>query len=317
MTGDYSIILGGGKTQGKQQQDVLFLGFTLDSQSNSIEEENGYIYFQHEPVEGFQYLLGVSTERYSVSGDLNIDDSEVNPKFGVSWQASDKTSLRLSYFENYRRSLLNDQTIEPVTINGFNQFYTEPVRSKSEQYSLGVDYRFNSRWYAGLELTDRSIDVPYFIASVENIANWKEFVGSAYINWVPSHQFAVRAGYEYEDFDRDELDIAEQGYEKVKTHRLPLKISMFRGDYAAEFDVAYVRQEGEFVDQVTFVADPGSDNFWVADAKFSYLLKGGKGRLVAGVKNIFNENFRYQDTDPNHPRFAFERLGYVSLNLMF
>jgi outer membrane receptor protein involved in Fe transport len=60
---------------------------------------------------------------------------------------------------------------------------------------------------------------------------------------------------------------------------------------------------------------PGSDNFWVVDASINYRLPKRFGLLTVGVKNLFDENFMYQDTDPTSPQILPKRLIFARLTL--
>ena len=72
--------------------------------------------------------------------------------------------------------------------------------------------------------------------------------------------------------------------------------------------------EGSF-EQTTNVTNfvDGEDDFWVADAAISYRLPKRYGFITVGVSNMFDEEFKYFDTDSDNPslipsRFVFGRL---------
>ena len=74
----------------------------------------------------------------------------------------------------------------------------------------------------------------------------------------------------------------------------------------------------------TVVTDPheianvaGSDQFWVVDASLGYQFKNRLGSLSLTAKNLFDEDFRFQDTDPANPSIQPERLLLLKLNLLF
>jgi hypothetical protein len=49
------------------------------------------------------------------------DQSEVNPKLGVIWRASEVVTLRAAYFRSLKRRINSDQGLEPTQVAGFNQ----------------------------------------------------------------------------------------------------------------------------------------------------------------------------------------------------
>ncbi len=61
---------------------------------------------------------------------------------------------------------------------------------------------------------------------------------------------------------------------------------------------------------------PGSDYFWVFDAAFGYRLPKRCGMISFEVKNLFNQSFRFVDTDRYMPRFYPDRfvLGRITLS---
>ena len=50
---------------------------------------------------------------------------KVNPKFGVEWNVTDDLVLRGAVFRNVKPALVNNQTLEPTQIAGFNQLFDD------------------------------------------------------------------------------------------------------------------------------------------------------------------------------------------------
>ena len=59
----------------------------------------------------------------------------------------------------------------------------------------------------------------------------------------------------------------------------------------------------------------GDDTFWLVDAFISYRLPKRYGFVTFGVKNLFDEEFRYADTDINNPRIQPGRLFFGKVTL--
>ncbi len=62
---------------------------------------------------------------------------------------------------------------------------------------------------------------------------------------------------------------------------------------------------------------PGEDAFWVVDLSIGYRLPKRFGLITLVGKNVFDEKFRFQDTDPGNPRIFSERLMLLKFNLFF
>ena len=81
---------------------------------------NGYVYtYTHYP-RNIDWTLGLSIDSYESS---NPTITQVNPKAGLIWRATNGTTLRAAVSRTLKRSLLTNQTIEPTQIAGFNQFF--------------------------------------------------------------------------------------------------------------------------------------------------------------------------------------------------
>jgi len=61
----------------------------------------------------------------------------------------------------------------------------------------------------------------------------------------------------------------------------------------------------------------GDDQFWVFDASIGYRLPKRWGLITIEAKNLFNEEFNFQDTDPANPRIYPERLILAKFTLAF
>jgi hypothetical protein len=60
-----------------------------------------------------------------------------------------------------------------------------------------------------------------------------------------------------------------------------------------------------------------SDRFWVVDASIGYRLPKRLGIISVEAKNVFDEDFRFQDTDPANPDIYPKRLILGKITLAF
>ena len=110
------------------------------------------------------------------------------------------------------------------------------------------------------------------------------------------------------------------GIREVETHRLPLAINLFHpSGFSAGLKATYVDQDGSFQTQATpldfFVS--GADQFWVVDAALQYRFPNRRGLFTVEAKNLFDEDFKFQDTDPASPLIQPERLILTRFTLVF
>jgi len=103
----------------------------------------------------------------------------------------------------------------------------------------------------------------------------------------------------------------------LKTQRLPLGISWFSpGGMIGKLYATYVNQKGEFgLGAEGNLTENGSDNFWIVDASLGYRLPKRYGIVSLGVLNLFDEEVKFQDTDPALPQIAPERTALLKFTL--
>ena len=302
----------------------LFLFSSAVSEDADVQHGNLYLYSNIEVSENLLLTLGASADSYE---DEIFDKDQLNPKLGLTWNPSAGTTVRGAAFSTVKRTLITNQTLEPTQVAGFNQFFDDANGADSWVYGIGVDQKFGSDVYAGIEFYRRNLKVPYLFFAPPpappvpqpSEVDWEESVARAYLYWTPNQYLGLRAEYLYEEFDRDE-DFT-QGTKNVKTHRLPLGITYFHpSGLTAALQGTYYDQSGDFVRQdALFPTDfvSGDDQFWVFDLSLSYRLPKRNGFLTFGAKNLFDEEFNYQDTDPNGHSIEPSRMIYGQLTLSF
>ena len=83
----------------------------------------------------------------------------------------------------------------------------------------------------------------------------------------------------------------------------------------------FVDQEGNFTSGPGFIpgapTEEKSDNFWLVDATIGYRLPKRRGIVSVGVTNLFDESFKFVDTDPFNPTVYPERLFFGRFTLAF
>jgi hypothetical protein len=208
-------------------------------------------------------------------------------------------------------------------VAGFNQFFDDGEGAESWRYGIAVDQKFSATLYGGVEFSKREIEVPFLFfplppasPSVQR-ADWEEQLVRAYLYWTPMSWLALSAEYQYEDLERDPVFVGPELFTEIETHRLPLGINFFHPcGFSAGLKATYIDQEGKFGDPFSgFLL--GDDQFWIVDAAISYRLPKRWGIITLGAKNLFDEAFNFQDTDPSNPWIVPEQLVFARCTLSF
>lgn len=294
----------------------------LDS---NINHTNLYIYSQFNYLDNITWTLGGSADFFD---DGDIDRDQFNPKVGLTWDVLPMTTVRAALFRTLKRTLISNQTIEPTQVAGFNQFFDDPTGTDAWRYGVAVDQKFSSTLYGGVEYSRRELDVPFLAEDVSSIppaitvdsADWGERLARAYLYWTPHPWLATSAEFLYERFIREDELVGPELFTRIRTFRFPLGINFFHpSGFTARLKATFTDQEGEFVE---FAGDEevevtGDDQFWLFDAVIGYRLPKRWGFVSIEAKNLFDKEFKFQDTDPAHPLIIPERLILARITLSF
>jgi tetratricopeptide (TPR) repeat protein len=319
----FNIVTGVGHFYIKQKDtnftDFPPFGTSAEIIKSDINHTNLYLYSQINYPKTLTFTIGGSGDFFR--GGI-VDQSQFNPKFGVTWNPISGTTLRAAIFRVFKRTLITNQTLEPTQVAGFNQFFDDADATKSWCYGAAVDQKFSKNIYGGVEYSGRKLDVPFIDGStgvsVVRGVDWEEQLIRAYLYWTPHPWFGLSAEYQYERFDREREFVA--GIRDVKTHRFPIGINFYHpSGFSAQLKATYINQEGKYqplgVSPDTFI--PGEDQFCIVDASISYRLPKRYGLITVGVKNLFNKSFKFQDTDPVSPSIQPKRLVFGKFTLAF
>ncbi|NOT84158.1 MAG: TonB-dependent receptor [Methylococcaceae bacterium] len=211
----------------------------------------------------------------------------------------------------------SNQTIEPTQVAGFNQLYDDFNGTIAWKYGVAADQKFSKNISAGIEYSERKLDVPIGISS----GNWSEQLGRAYIYLTPHNLISLSAEYFYEKFNRRE-NPAETGIIDVKTHRVPITINIFHSTgLSFMLKTSYVHQSGVFEKEKMPLL--GNSDFYIVDLDVNYRLPLRFGMVSFGVKNLFDNRFQYQSNNSflgnnsNETPFAPDRTLFTRIKLAF
>jgi tetratricopeptide (TPR) repeat protein len=286
---------------------------------DDVDHYNGYIYSHFSLPANVKLTAGLSYDDFNADSPTTPEEDQFNPKFGLTWSPFTTTTLRATAFRVFQRTLITDQTIEPTQVAGFNQLFDDATGTDSWRYGGAIDQKFTESIYGGVEYTYRDLSVPYLDtnlatgADVLKDAPWQEHVVRTYLFWTPHNWLSLTGEYMYEDFHRD--DAFADGANDFQTHRVPLGVNFFHPTgLSASLKGTYINQDGDFERQGTIGSfESGDDDFWLVDAALSYRFPKRYGVFTMGVKNAFDEEFEYFDSDRVNPTVLPDRYFFATI----
>jgi tetratricopeptide (TPR) repeat protein len=270
-----------------------------------INHTNVYSYSQIDVRKNVTLSLGSSGDFLNGRG---VDADQLNPKAGVSWQARRTTTLRAAGFRTLHRSLISNQTVEPTQVAGFNQLFDGVEGEAAWRYGVGVDEKLSRTLYAGGEVSWRNLVHPNVPSGGGEVVrdDWNERFGRAYLYSTPHARIGLSLEYLFERFER-KGNFGEEQIVELSTHRIPLGLAYFHpSGVVARLKTTIVDQQGVF--GTTDLPTPGEDRFAVVDGSIGYRLPKRYGLITLDARNLFDEKFMFQDTDPKFPRILPRRL---------
>jgi len=327
--GKISLVSGGGYYQSDYKQisslkTEMIPEPIIGTISSEEKQVNFYSYAHTSFPASVTWTMGVDYSKYD---DGETDGDQFSPKLGAVWQVAENTSLHAAAFRTMMRMLPETkQTIEPTQISGFNQFFNDSTGTDSWYYGVGVDHIFSTSLYGGLEFFRRDIKFPFQMVAFDPStfspvtvvlkSDWIEKTSRAYFYWTPNSQLSAALEVYHEDYDRDVTFGNPSGFSKMEIYRIPLSGRYFHpAGFIAGLKGTYLDQEGEFGDP-SYGFTPGSDRFWVVDVMIGYRLPKRLGTVSLEVRNLLDESFLFQDSDPSNPAIFPERMimGRVALS---
>jgi tetratricopeptide (TPR) repeat protein len=291
----------------------------------SYDNTSAYAYGYFDLSDSVNLIIGASGDWWE-GRDIEID--QVNPKFGLTWQSNGGTTLRLAAIRALQPLFYSRQDIpprlEPTQVSGFNQQFSGPEGESFWRYGLGLDHQFAGGFFAGAEVSARDVEFPVIFVGPPDLTYMlkvEEQAARAYAFWTPTNSVALGATYQYDRKSNDLFAASEDGLNSLRTNRVPLTAAYFHpAGFAANMTVTYVDQEANF--QVIL---PGpvvesverGERFWVLDAGVRYRLPRRKGIIALEGDNLLDEEFNFQDVDPENPEIVPDRFYALKFTIAF
>jgi tetratricopeptide (TPR) repeat protein/opacity protein-like surface antigen len=268
------------------------------SSKQQITHPRGYVYGNLNLPDPVTWTLGVSYDHFD-QDDLKVH--KVNPKFGVQWNVTDDLVLRGAVFRVVKPALVNNQTLEPTQMAGFNQLFDDANAAVSWHYGAGLDWRLMDNLFAGgeatwRELSDNSLDFQVKNAQFENT---DEQLHRVYVHWLPIPELALSAEFAYDRFSAETGKRFTERFgvpQRVVTYSFPVGIQYFHpSGFFAGIGATYVNQHVNRSESRRLFEGEGSSDFVVVDAAVGYRLPKRFGIVSLSVSNLFDNGFKYQD----------------------
>jgi len=296
---------------------VISIPPQFKKENANIHNSNIYVYTQMKLFSQINLTAGLSVDFFEFGKQMDRD--QLNPKLGMTWQPLPETTVRMAAFRVLSKTLTFNQIIEPTQVAGFNQFFDEQYGSDAWRYGAAVDHKFSSHMSAGIEYSERELDVPQYSSAEINalFRNWDERLGRAYLYWTPVPKLTLSAEYQYERFDIDPLGTPDEIL-KLKTHQVPLGARFFHpSGVAMGVTATYINQSGYFTKHNSSIVYSSQDAFWVLDTHINYRLPKSLGLITVGVKNLLDKSFNFHDIDSDHPLVIPERFVFAKVTVAF
>jgi hypothetical protein len=289
-----------------------------------IDQDNQYLYANIGVAPGWILTLGVSHDMYD---DGATELRRWNPKAGLQWLVTDSLRFRVAAFSTLKRSLVVDQTIEPTQVAGFSQFFDDANGTESNVFAAGVDMHFTPSLRASVEGMHRDLKLgPGLVGATLSTTppqrQWEDTL-RATVYWTARKDTVLSAGYALDDFRWNPtlLPVPLPDPTALRTQSMPFSIRLFRtASLYAQATATYVRQ---FVERLPGAPGAvGQEEFVTVDIGGGYLLPGRKGAIGLEVRNLFDQNFFFQDdnfrtSEFRTPRYIPARSAFLKLWLVF
>ncbi len=311
-----SLISGLGYYHAESDNLETYSGFPPETYKTRVDHTNPYMYSQVHIPDNVTWIMGASMDIYDTQ---DADREQFNPKMGVTWNLTPATTLRAAAFRTFKRDLISNQTLEPTQVAGFNQFYDDPNLTEAWCYGAAIDQALGRNLFAGLEYSERDLEISFQDIGLRyQTAGWDESAGRAYLFWTPHDWVSSSLEYGYSRFERDRAYVGNDYFTTLTTHMFPLGVNFFHPlGVFLRFKATYVDQNGKFGDPLFGSTETDSDQFWVVDTAVGYRLPKRHGSISLEFKNLFDQGFRFQDTDPSNPEIVPEQSILTKITLAF
>ncbi|MEN6439891.1 MAG: FecR domain-containing protein [Syntrophobacter sp.] len=325
----FSAIVGGGALWAGHNSDLTYAGESLGAGHLDLTHGVGYGYTYFTWPENMTWTLGLSGNADSGFIIPGYGKEQINPKLGLTWNPCPGTTIRAAGFRTLvgpgvNPGVFSGETIEPTQVAGFNQYFDEGAGTSAWRYGVGIDQKFSSHLYGGVEYSQRDAEYLGIFTQDGEVRGFDvdEKLARAYLYWTPHSWFAIGPEYLFEQ-TRTPNNVTLNSLSELNTHRITFGGSFFHpSGFFAVVKPTLVFQDGQFIREMRPYPEPSlfdhrSSEFFVLDAAVGYRLPRRLGFISIEVRNMFDESFRFQDMDPFTTSFYPKRWVMGRITLFF
>lgn len=253
----------------------------------------------------------------------NTKGERINGKLGVVARLNSGTTLRGAFFQGVSGSKYDRESLAPTQFAGFNQVFDDTNGTRWRRAAVGVEQRFGNGINAGLEASARHMDVPMpGLSSTNDLEAWKEQLHRAHLTLPLGQKLAFSLEWRHEEIKAPGDTALRDSFNpyKVRTDLIPARLWIKTGP-------ADTLLEHWTVDQhAALLSSAGSETraqskFSVTNLRFSLPMLSNRLTMSLGIYNVFDRQFRFQNTDlngdPRVPLFYPQRTALLQGNLRF
>jgi tetratricopeptide (TPR) repeat protein len=278
----------------------------------SIRHQTAYVYHTHNLAAALDLTLGASVDSYR---DPMVDRHQFNPKLGVLWNPQPATTIRVAAFRALKPSVAAGQIVEPTDLVGFNQYFSginDINGTDTKRAGIAIDHKISSALGVGTDYSQRRVH--FFAAQVfaaEDVV-FRESEWSSYLYWTPSRNSAVSLGFDGEWLSQASDTLTPNLLHDARTTTTWAEWRFFLPNgFFSKVRFAHLRQDGRFYDFVASAYVDGSSRGNLLDLGIGYRLPRRRGILTFEVRNALDEQFRFQEINPQNPTFPRRRVAAI------
>ncbi|MEO1775712.1 MAG: TonB-dependent receptor [Pseudomonadota bacterium] len=292
----------------------IVFGFP-DLTETTTRQANVYTYVDVNLPDPVTWTFGLSYDRYEEDGNA-LDRSELFPKVGVEARITPNVTVRGALFQSLSRRLVTEQTLEPITVAGFEQFEDTLNSVEITRGGAGFDVRLGPIVRAGVEGTYTIFEFPL---ENEPDPETKETKIRGYISGAVTNRLVLTLDGDYQRLRSDAIFDFDQ-YDVV-TGRVAARYFHPSGFFAnAEVEVGH--QEQLSVADSTTGAAAQSDTFTLLNGAVGYRLPNRRGVISLEVENLLDTDINFQERELRPdvipvPTFARSRTVFLRGTIQF
>jgi tetratricopeptide (TPR) repeat protein len=286
--------------------------------TSTLSHLNAYAYHTRSVSPSLELTMGLSADAYR---DSLVRRRQLNPKFGLLWNPSASTAVRVAAFRALKRSVATGQTIEPVSLVGFNQFFSginDLNGTDNQRLGIAVDLKVSPSLWVGTEWSRRRIRLlsPQIYAADDLI--FRETDWSGYLHWTPSKRSTLSVGIDRERLSSSGDELGPNLLREARTTTASAEWRLFSLDrWFSKVRLTRLLQDGQFFDLSTAAYAPGRSRGHLLDLGVGYRLPQRRGLVAVELRNALDDAFAFQETNPQNATFPRRRTAVVRLRLDF